>query len=103
VIPQWNSFSNGTISTPGVARTPAVTTITTKEAHTHPHRRDRTQRPADAVAAGQASRPFEGPMMAISARLAASRLHYAWVIIALTLRQPPPAERGEALTARTAG
>ena len=27
---------------------------------------------------------FEGPMTAISARLAASRLHYAWVIIALT-------------------
>ena len=27
---------------------------------------------------------FEGPMIAISARLAASRLHYAWVIIALT-------------------
>ena len=26
---QWNSFSNGTISTPDVARTPAVTTITT--------------------------------------------------------------------------
>ena len=27
---------------------------------------------------------FERPMIAISARLAASRLHYAWVIIALT-------------------
>jgi MFS family permease len=27
---------------------------------------------------------FEGPMIAISARLAARRLHYAWVIIALT-------------------
>jgi hypothetical protein len=27
---------------------------------------------------------LEGPMIAISARLAARRLHYAWVIIALT-------------------
>jgi hypothetical protein len=27
---------------------------------------------------------FEGPMIAISARLAVSRLHYAWVIIAIT-------------------
>jgi fucose permease len=29
-------------------------------------------------------RRLEGPMIAISARLAARRLHYAWVIIALT-------------------
>ncbi len=27
---------------------------------------------------------FEGPMTAISARLAARRLHYAWIIVALT-------------------
>ena len=30
------------------------------------------------------SKKFEGPVIGISARLAASRLHYAWVIIALT-------------------
>ena len=27
---QWNSVSSGTIKTPGAARTPAVTTTTTK-------------------------------------------------------------------------
>jgi len=30
------------------------------------------------------SKKFEGPVIGISARLAASRLHYAWIIIALT-------------------
>jgi MFS family permease len=37
-----------------------------------------------AVSANDDVEKFEGPMIAISARLAASRVHYAWVIIALT-------------------